>query len=254
MKTESIHYYHERCPRMSEIEWRLSDAHGYHSDGVGNQDKNYRRFAKSFMASDDPEHTHGMAANHPLRHALPPAWNLDTKGIQALNKILPGIIYECPRIVSHLQGLSLIAFRDVDPLQANTARTALKSIACPVGADTDHPARTPHIAKVMNLILSDFMLVQALYHREVYDEGVTPKEAVSAIKRTLRDIPTAWIDKLCRPGARAVTLAADRLGELTGMKGRGLYEKWKAVNGGDGTTEAIKNEAKSKASTITLQY
>ena len=254
MKSEPIYYYHRKCPRMSEIEWRLSEAHGYHSEGIGNTEKNQRRFALSFMASDNPEKTHGMAANHPLRYALPSAWSLDTKGIQALNLILPGIIYECPRIVAHLQKLSLIAFREADTLQANTARTALKSIACPIGADTNHPARTPHIVKVMNLILSDFVLVKALYDQEVYDQGIAPKDAIAAIKRTLPDMPGAYVDKLCRPGSKAVTLAADRLGALTGMKGRGLYEKWKAMNGGDGSTESITREAKRKASTITPQY
>lgn len=207
-------------------------------------DEKLRRYCIDFRPD-----THAMCGGHILRHCLPGAYNLDVEAIRDLNRILPGVIYDMPKIVEYLKSLSMTAIRDTDTAKAQNARDRLKKIACPVTETRDSTPITPHILYLVQAVAEDFYLVKEVYNREVR-EGAT-NEAISAIRNQIfSDIPDDFVERICRGPEKIHELIKERVGQITGWKGRGVYDQWKDLNGRVGRRDyidTIRQDAKQRA-------
>jgi hypothetical protein len=237
----AIYYHHKRCPKISAIEHLLRDTKG---------DEELRRFCVAYTPD-----THAMADFHPLRHALPRAWNLDVAALRELNTILPGVIYEMPRARAFIIGLTTDAVRSTDKRKRSAACNKLRTITVPVHEKRDGTPITPHMLNAIDLIMVDFFTVRFVFKREQAAADITHAGLVKLLQRTFEDIPPAWIVKLCQSVASPAKLSADRLGELAGYGGRGLYEQFRRVFGSLGDPVAsAESIARDEAAAIELPY
>jgi hypothetical protein len=220
---------------LSLMEFEMS-LHKRTEDGL-------RRFCITFT----PE-THGMAEDHILADCLPGAYRLELGAIKTLNRKLPGVVYEMPVIVNHLKRLSTIAFRSFDRQAADQARSALKQIACPVGWNRDSLPITPHMTNLVQYVAEDFHLVNELRKRMESETNASPKRIMTALKKAFAGIHPGYIDDMqFRPVG---VLVRERVGEITGDRGNGIYRKWSKAN--PGYIKTIQQMAAEQAATMNL--
>ncbi|HMO03181.1 MAG TPA: hypothetical protein PKC67_09925 [Kiritimatiellia bacterium] len=206
----------------------------------------YRRLCRNYRPN-----TTWLADDHELADCLPAAYRCDLEGIRTLNMEIPGIIYEMPSIVAHLQSLSAVAFRS-HGRDATRARIRIRAITCPVDPRRNSTPITRHTARLIQFVAEDFCLVRALYDRERKENGIEHAAAVKAITDTLPGIASKYITAICRPGARINAIVCQRVGEITGTGGRGEKTAWLKHNRRYWKT--IATDAREKASGIVLHY
>lgn len=238
MNPIDLFYNHRRLPKKSTIEHALDTAH--------REEQRLRRFCMKI----GPATKFGLCEDHPLREVLPDAVELKPAAIKKLNMTLPGVIYQTPVIRRHLIDLSKVAFRSNNKGgAAQRARTLLKSLACPIDEDRDSIPLTRHLVQVVDLVAFDFYMVRHLFksHR-----AAVQHDLVAAVKSCFRDIPEGWINRLYE-SSKITVLAAERLGELTGYNGRGIYKLWRREFGRDPEhLQTIRQHAEDEAEKIDL--
>ncbi len=192
--------------------------------------------------------THGMAADHVLAGCLPGAYRLELDAIKRLNEKLPGVVYEMAVIVAHLKRLSDTAFRSFDKDAADQARSELKQIACPVGWNRDSLPITPHMMNLVQFVAEDFHLVNELRKRMEDETHASSQRITAALKKMFYGIPPEHIDgMLFRP---VHVLVKERVGQITGSKGSGIYRQWSSAN--PGYIKIIQQMAAERAATMNL--
>lgn len=237
MKPIDLFYNHRRLPKKSTIEHALDTAH--------REEQRLRRFCMKI----GPATKFGLCEDHPLREVLPDAVELKPAAIKKLNMMLPGVIYQTPVIRRHLIDLSEVALRSTSSSKAQRARTLLKQLACPVDEDRDSVPLTRHLVSVVDLVAFDFYMVRRIF---TSNRGAIQHDLVAAVKKCFRDIPEDWINRLYESG-KITVLAAERLGELTGYNGRGVYKHWRKEFGRDPEhLQKIRQRAEDEAEQIDL--
>lgn len=220
---------------LSLMEFEMS-LHRRSEDGL-------RRFCIEYTPA-----THFMADDHILADCLPGAYRLELDAIKTLNKKLPGVVYEMPVIVEHLKRLSTIAFRSFDRAAADKARSELKQIASPVGWNRDSLPITPHMMNLVQFVAEDFHLVNQLRLRMENETNASSKRIMAALKKTFADIPAEYIEDMQFRPVHA--LVKQRVGEITGDKGNGIYRQWSKAN--PGYINTVKRLATEQAASMNL--
>ena len=198
---------------------------------------------RRFLASFNPA-THGISDADPLFDVLPDAWELKPDALREINRRLPGIVYEVPRFRDHLVDLSHVAFRTLDPVKAQRARTVIKAITVPVTENTKSPPITDHLMLIVQLVAEDFHLVEAVAKLNRY---ATTKDLIAALTGTFEDIPAKYITAIVGRKNRLREIIMRRVGEITGSNGRGEYDAYARRN--PGYMPVLIAQAKQKAAT-----